>query len=181
MTYDSIPDTLNHIRRVQTLLAEMQSNLARRAIVHDTSKLESPEKETFDRVTPQLKGSTYGSDEYKRFLAEMKPALDHHYAANSHHPEHFGYLECNICFAKMPLDHNSQCPDCGNGMFTTRPDIGGMSLLDLVEMLCDWKAAGERHADGSISRSLEINQKRFEITPQLAGILKNTAKELEWL
>ncbi len=55
---------------------------------HDRSKTESPEVECFDEYTPKLKGATYGSDEYKQWLAEMKPALDHHYAANRHHPEH---------------------------------------------------------------------------------------------
>jgi hypothetical protein len=47
-------------------------------------------------------------------------------------------------------------------------------------MLCDWKAAGERHADGSITKSLEINKKRFGISDQLASILDNTRKELGW-
>jgi hypothetical protein len=56
-----------------------------------------------------------------------------------------------------------------------------MSLLDLLEMLCDWKAASERHADGDIARSLRINRERFGIDGQLAAILENTAVELQWL
>ncbi len=59
--------------------------------------------------------------------------------------------------------------------------INGMSLLDLIEMLCDWKAAGERHADGSMERSLTINRERFKISPQLQSILENTAREMGWL
>ena len=55
----------------------------------DNSKLESPEKELFDEYTPKLKDCTYGSDEYKEFLKGLKVALDHHYANNSHHPEHY--------------------------------------------------------------------------------------------
>ena len=39
-------------------------------------------------LTLQSPCLTYGSDEYKACLTEMKPALDHHYAANRHHPEH---------------------------------------------------------------------------------------------
>ena len=56
-----------------------------------------------------------------------------------------------------------------------------MSLLDLVEMLADWKAAGKRHKDGSMAASLRINIDRFQISPQLAKILENTLKEMHWL
>ena len=150
MTYDSRPDTLTHIRRVQALLAEMQANLMQRAIVHDTSKLASPEVEVFDRVTPKLRELTYGSDEYKASLAEMGEALQHHYANNSHHPEHYA------------------------------DGIAGMSLLDLVEMLADWKAATERHADGSIVRSIDQNAGRFGYSDQLQSIFHNTIRELGW-
>lgn len=150
MPYDSRPDTLLHIRRVQSLLAEMQSSLAQRAIVHDTSKLESPEVEVFDRVTPELRTLTYGSDEYKSSLDRMGVALSHHYAENSHHPEHF-------------VD-----------------GIRGMSLLDIVEMLADWKAATERHVDGDIHKSIDMNADRFGYSDDLKAIFHNTVAELGW-
>ena len=54
---------------------------------HDKSKLEAPEKEIFDAVTPKLRTLTYGSPEYHASLEEMGPALDHHYSVNAHHPE----------------------------------------------------------------------------------------------
>lgn len=148
-SYDSTNDTNLHIGRVQDMITLCADLLELRAMVHDDSKLKSPEKEVFDEMTPKLKGSTYGSEEYKGFLASMKVALDHHYSKNSHHPEHFT-----------------------NG-------INGMSLFDLLEMTCDWKAAGERHADGSIERSLTVNKERFNIGDQLYEILQNTARELE--
>ena len=146
--YDSAEDTKKHIERVQTLLNFCIENLSSRKDVHDKSKLEDPEKAIFDEMTPKLRESSYGSDDYVEHLARMKEALDHHYANNSHHPEHYS-----------------------NG-------IDGMSLLDLIEMLCDWKAAGERVADGDMQRSLELNQVRFSISPQLQSILENTAREL---
>jgi hypothetical protein len=151
MTYDSRPDTEAHIRRVQELMAEATSNLYQRAAVHDASKLRDPEKALFDEYTPKLKTLTYGSDEYKACLAAMGPALAHHYAHNSHHPQFYP-----------------------NG-------FDGMSLLDVLEMLADWKAAGERHADGSLAKSLEINRERFGLSPQLHAILVNTAREMGWL
>lgn len=122
-----------------------------RSVQHDRSKIEPAERDTFDEYSPKLKDSTYGSDEYKGFLAAMKPALDHHYAANRHHPEHFA------------------------------DGVNGMTLVDLIEMLADWKAAGERHADGSLRRSLEIQRDRFGLSDQLLRILTNTAEHFGWL
>jgi hypothetical protein len=57
-----------------------------------------------------------------------------------------------------------------------------MSLLDLLEMLMDWKAASERHPDGmKIALSIELSSQRFSIGEQLKQILLNTAKEFGWL
>lgn len=148
---DSRPETYQHIQLVQRLLSVVIRDLMQRQERHDQSKLASPEVETFDEFTPKLKASTYGSDEYKSFLAAMEPALDHHYAANSHHPEHF--------------------PD----------GIKGMSLLDVLEMLVDWKAATTRHHDGDIRKSIEINQKRFGYSDELKQLLLNTVPLIEAL
>lgn len=41
-------------------------------------------------------------------------------------------------------------------------------------MFIDWKAATERHADGDIIKSIEINKNRFKISDQLIKILLNT-------
>jgi hypothetical protein len=56
-----------------------------------------------------------------------------------------------------------------------------MSLLSLLEMLCDWKAAGERMKDGDLARSIFIKVDRFGIEPQLMNVLVNTARELGML
>lgn len=146
--YNSMQDTLDHIRRVQQELLRIAYQLTRRGIDHDQSKLQSPEKELFDEYTPKLKALTYGSNEYKKCLDAMGEALKHHYQVNYHHPEHY------------------------------ERGVNDMSLLDIVEMLVDWKAASERHADGDIFKSIEINAGRFEISDQLKVILLNTAVEL---
>ena len=148
-SFDSTVDTLKHIKRVNQLLTEAAAELIKRANCHDDSKLVAPEKELFDKLTPMLAKLTYGSDEYKASLAELKPALDHHYENNTHHPEHYK-----------------------NG-------IDGMDIFDVLEMAVDWCAAGERHEDGDIFKSLEINTKRFNISDQLVNILANTFKKLQ--
>jgi hypothetical protein len=52
--------------------------------------------------------------------------------------------------------------------------VNDMNLLDVVEMLCDWKAASMRHNDGNIHKSIELNADRFRLSPQLVKILENT-------
>lgn len=149
LKYDSTQDTADHKQNVYDLLVMVAEELATRAVRHDLSKLQPVEKPIFDKFTPLLKGSTYGSDEYKGFLKEMKFALDHHYSVNRHHPEYFG--------------------DDG---------IQGMNLVDIIEMFCDWKAATMRHDDGNLMKSIDINQKRFGYSDELAAIFRNTVEVL---
>lgn len=141
--YDSAPETLKHIKRVNQLLLLFTEDVLQRAAVHDQSKLEEPEKSTFDKITPLLRNTTYGSEEYKTIMRENKPGIEHHQLNNTHHPEYYK-----------------------NG-------IDGMSLMDIVEMFFDWKAASERHADGNIYKSIEIQQKRFNIAEQLSNIFRS--------
>jgi hypothetical protein len=138
-------DTFRHIERVRNLLNRCIADLLERGEKHDQTKLEAPEVELFTEYTPKLAACTYGSEEYQGFLKAIKPALDHHYANNRHHPEHHKH------------------------------GVNDMNLLDIVEMLCDWKAASERHHDGNIRKSIEINANRFGLSPQLVKILENTA------
>lgn len=148
--YDSKQDTLDHIKKVRVFLDGVLDKIAQRAASHDRTKLLDPEKSMYDEYTPQLKDLTYGSDEYKAVLVKMGEALKHHYKWNKHHPEHWE-----------------------NG-------ISDMSLLDLIEMVADWKAASMRHSNGSIVESLKINKERFGISDQLYEIIKNTVEEMDW-
>ena len=68
--YDSAPDTLAHIDQVRELTEDVVNELRYRSLVHDASKLQAPEKAIFDIYTPKLAATTYGSDEYKSYLAE---------------------------------------------------------------------------------------------------------------
>lgn len=192
-TYDSRVETYKHIQHVQGYVAEAANNLVQRAMIHDRSKLQSPEVEVFDEFTPKLSGVTFGSAEYRAMTAAMKPAIDHHNEANSHHPEHYRW-RCPLCQGQFsgqqaPVTFepdNRFCPRCcpvgtlWEAKLEDNPDRGfrGMSLLDLVEMVCDWKAATLRHADGDIRRSLDICQKRFGYSDELRQILLNTIEEL---
>lgn len=54
-----------------------------------------------------------------------------------------------------------------------------MTLVDIVEMLCDWKAASLRQNDGNLLKSIETNAQRFGYDDQLRRIFVNTAKLLD--
>lgn len=149
MSYDSTKDTKKHIAKVKQYVYACADTLYERGELHDWDKIEDPvEKELFDEYTPKLANCTYGSDEYKSFLDGLKPALDRHYANNRHHPEHFK-----------------------NGM-------RDMNLIDMIELICDWKASSERHDDGDIFKSIEMNQERFSYSDDVKDLLRNTAEFL---
>lgn len=142
-------ETIKHIERVRYYLRIITDKLTSRGVTHDKTKLESPEVELFTEFTPRLAELKYGSEEYKESLARLKPALEHHYANSRHHPEHFS------------------------------KGINDMNLVDIIEMFCDWKAAGERQRDGNLLKSIELNAQRFGYDDQLKQIFINTAKMLD--
>ena len=124
------------------------AHLLNRASFHDASKLKNPEREGFMTYAPQLKKLTYGSEEYAATLKEMNTTINKHYEENRHHPEHF------------------------------TDGINGMSLVDIIEMLCDWMAATKRRADGDIAKSIIVNKKRFDMSDSLTELLTDTANRI---
>jgi hypothetical protein len=145
----SYNETKEHIKRVQYLFKCFIKKLKEKSDVHDNSKLEEPERSYFSNVTHRLKSIDYGSVEYLECLKELRPALNHHYQHNSHHPEHY------------------------------RNGIDDMNLFDIIEMFLDWKAASERHTDGNFYKSIEISKKRFVMSDQLVNIFNNTVEHLK--
>lgn len=142
-------ETQKHIENVRKYIRFIIDKIDLRGVKHDASKLESPEVELFAEHTRQLAFLSYGTEEYQASLQALKPALDHHYASNRHHPEHFT-----------------------NG-------VNDMTLIDIIEMFCDWKASTLRHNDGNLLKSIELNAERFNIDGQLKQILLNTARMLD--
>ncbi|SRR5216683_2672673 len=146
---EHIDGVLEHKKLVASYMAHIASELFMRSAVHDNSKFSPEEFDAFVEATPQLKHLTYGSDEYRQALKHIKPALEHHYLVNRHHPEYYSH------------------------------GINGMSLIDIIEMVCDWMAAVKRVKDGDIHKSLEINKERFGIDEQLQAIIRGTVQDIE--
>ena len=184
-----------HIDLVMRLLASAQIELMKRAVTHDRTKLTTPEREMFAEMTSKLRELTYGSLEYKDCLEQMKrQALGHHYECNRHHPEFFeprkesGELERHAIIAVHAtnhINHNVVSLDDIYGyedlvrylqskQLEHVSSVNNMNLFDLIEMFIDWNAACQRHADGDINKSIEVNTIRFALSPQLVEIFKNT-------
>lgn len=142
--YDSTVDTKLHILNMKKIAEPISKDFLLRILQHDKSKLESPEKECYDALIPQLKEHTYGSPGYFRVKKEMeKTGLAHHYQENRHHPEHF------------------------------KNQIHDMNLVDILEMLCDWYAASMR-SDTGFEEGFKKNIERFHISKDLEEVLWNT-------
>lgn len=141
-------DTHKHINRVRHYMWKAIDRLIKQAEEHDASKLESPEIQGFAASEVNLAKCRFPSPEYDASIENLKATLAHHYAHNRHHPEHWP-----------------------NG-------VNDMTLLDLVEMICDWKAATERQLDGNIRKSVDYNAKKHKFSPQLQQIFENTVREL---
>jgi hypothetical protein len=136
--------TLEHINEVRKNIWKLIRELDTRGQIHDASKFHSPEREIFAANFEKLAKTVYGSPEYQKLKEEVQVAIDHHYAGNRHHAEHWP-----------------------NGM-------EDMDLLDVIEMLADWTAATKRNKNGNIHKSIDFNTPKYKIPPMLAMIMRNT-------
>lgn len=123
--------TYAHVNRVSELLGEAAIELIKRGARHDRSKFEPVELDPLQRMQDLIDKegqAPYGTEEYKRRTALLGDMLQHHYANNTHHPEHFV-----------------------NG-------VAGMDLFDLIEMFFDWKAASERGEESAMNLSYSVKK-----------------------
>jgi hypothetical protein len=114
MPSEYLKDLVNHQLRVAKYMQIVANELFQRATVHDNSKFSPEEFEAYEQAFPNLQKYTYGTEEFKAEIAKIQPAIEHHYKANDHHPEHHKY------------------------------GIPEMDLVQIIEMICDWLAASER-------------------------------------
>ena len=126
-------------------------DLLRRALTHDMSKYRWDEASYFASTIHRLRKTTYGSEEYRALLHAIRPAIDRHYARNSHHPEYHP-----------------------RGYYT-------MPTLDVIEMVADWGAAVQRHDDGDLGKSILLNASRFGYDEIEAEMLRDIARDMNLL
>lgn len=123
--------TRKHMQRVASLLMGAAKELLNRADAHDLSKLLPVELEPLQRMQDVIDAegqAPYGSDEYRRRTAMLSGMTKHHYAYNTHHPEHYA------------------------------AGIDGMDLFDVIEMVLDWKAASERGEESKVNVTASVER-----------------------
>ncbi len=124
-THKYLDTLLEHKALVGRYVQRVISQLVERAVIHDFSKFGPEELGPYTAMLPRFAKADYGSAEYKACCQAIKPALDHHLANNSHHPEFYP-----------------------NG-------VNDMDLLDVVEMVCDWIAASQRAGGDTLRLDLQ--------------------------
>lgn len=122
-----------------------------RAFRHDRSKFSKHEEPYFRKYATRLGKSKYGSKEYEGHKQTIKIALKHHYENNSHHPEFY------------------------------KDGYAGMSMLDKLEMIADWKAANRRNKDADINKSLDYGQEKFKYTDKEKAELERVLREAKMI
>ena len=148
--FEVLTDVIRHVSEVQENIEEMAHDLKVRSIKHDRSKFDDPEFSTFVRTRPEFKVANYGTPEYEAVIEKARVGVDHHYANNRHHTAHHP-----------------------NG-------VKDMNLLDLLEMLADWRAASRRSPNLSFTDSLPRAFKKYRMDESLQRLICNTIKYLNW-
>ena len=143
MPSEYVKDLVDHKQRVAGYMQLLANDLFWRSARHDNSKFSDEEFEAYEEAFPELQKYAYGTPEFKAALEKIRPAVEHHYHENDHHPEY----------------HN-------NG-------VNDMTLVQLMEMLCDWLAASER-SQVSFARFLEGAKGKYGIDEQLFAIICQT-------
>ncbi|TSA28601.1 hypothetical protein D4R71_00420 [bacterium] len=151
MEFDFLCDTLLHISEVRENLEIISSQLKQRGYAHDKTKLQQLEFDGFVSTREKFKKANYGSPEYQECIELTKPAVEHHYKNNRHHT---GFHK--------------------NG-------INDMTLIDIIEMIADWRAAARRSPDKKLENTLDYATKKYGIQSQLAKVIINTFEQLNWI
>lgn len=139
-------ETKKHIEQVQQCLKDICSKLQLRSYDHDMSRYRRPGSLKFREVYSELK-ETEGNDEIHLSILEKLRILREKY-----------FKTCRYC----PESHDN--------------NVSEMNLVDLLELLSDWKADSS-----DLKKTIIENQKKYKYTDELMNVLLNTAKYLGWI
>jgi Family of unknown function (DUF5662) len=142
-------DYIQHIQWLMEGMCWIQSQLMLRMLTHDRTKIEADELDAYAEIVPHFKDFEYGTEEHEAHGNKLEGAWTHHTSHNKHHVEHFE-----------------------QGMVD-------MTLIDIIEMVCDWRAASLRSGSFDYKRSLEIAKKSNSIPSMLAQIIENTCRVMD--
>lgn len=105
--------------------------------------------------------SKYNYSEAKGFLHLIAVFINAQYGT----PEYYSILDKERDIINQHYKKNDHHPEHHNS-------INDMNIYQLLEMISDWKSSVKKNKNGNIKRSFDINEKRFNISPELLKILK---------
>ncbi len=139
--------TIAHKESIARYMAKFSAELAYRAAIHDNSKFQKDELEGYSECADEFNTHPFDSAAERLLREKLTKVMSLHRTRNRHHPEYFE-----------------------NG-------IDDMNLIDLIEMISDWKSASERAPGDSVRKGLPIMKDKYNISPQLLKILENTFRD----
>jgi len=148
---DTLAEILQHRAYVKANLDQIRAELEQLGDLHDLSKLDEEEFDAFCSTREDFKRANYGDALYKKCTERIKSAVERHYKLNRHHT---GYHE--------------------NG-------FADMDLIDILEMLADWKAASRRSPLLSFEDSLPKAFEMHNIPENMQKHILATLKRLGWI
>lgn len=129
---------LAHRQYVVEALGLVTTDLTRRGVVHDLSKLKDDEFAGFSRINAAARIHKFGSPEYAEGMKRERATIDLHFSRNSHHPERPKLMG-------EAAERERGLPD--DATYWAAHGAAYMTFLDVIEMVCDWWAARKGYGD----------------------------------
>ena len=112
--------------------------------------------------------SKLGIDEFNGFVAINRVAREHPYGSK----EYKASLKDNDVI-DLHFSRNPHHPEYHDALVTD------MGLLDIIEMVCDWKAACVTYGKTTLLEALEVQIERFGLTKEQLYLIKLIIEEIE--
>jgi len=141
----TIKNILKHKEDVKKRMLFLAKEIIKRAETHDDSKLREPEISWLIQMDKEPYAE-YGTPEYYKKMEKWKKFFDHHYSNNPHHPGYYEHLG----------------------------GINGMTIVDLIEMMCDITSYCQKLHTCKASEIIYEQKERFNISEDIIQILINT-------
>lgn len=134
-----------HKAKVQKWLFLFSSELYKRALEHDNSKLEEPELSGWIAMDQEPRYK-YGTKEYKNKVDRYQWLMREHWSKNRHHPEYWDIHK----------------------------DEKDKDLIDIIEMMVDWLSYRDHISYVEASELVKKQTERYNFSEELSDLILNT-------
>ena len=165
---------LQHTAHLRATLGRIVALIQHRAETHDLSKLNTDEFEGFARINRVAREQKFGSPEYAASMEQERPTIDLHFIRNRHHAE-------RPTLMGKAAETERGLPDDATYFYAVA--AAQMTWLDIVEMVCDWRAAQLGYGDNgrTWAENVELNlqHKGKYLNEAQLWLVRSVAKSLE--